>query len=269
MQLAPFYSPGEAAELVRIICCEILGQSSIDYYLGKDIILSPMEKERIDNIIQRLKEYEPIQYIQGKARFCQRDFIVEKGVLIPRPETEELVERIIACAHPSAHILDIGTGSGCIAVTLSKGLPEASVTAWDLSEKAVGIARRNNSAMGAAVKVVKQDLFEYRPTGEENYDIIVSNPPYVTEIEKREMEPNVLCWEPHTALFVPDTDPIRYYRRIAEIGREMLTKGGRIFFEINRKYGEEIRIMMTDKGYHEVEIIKDISNNDRIVTGKR
>jgi protein-(glutamine-N5) methyltransferase, release factor-specific len=263
------YSAQEAANLSRIVCCEMLGQSTIDYYLGKDIILSPKERQDLDSILARLCNFEPIQYIQGIARFLERSFHVAPGVLIPRPETEELVEAMLREVPSDARILDIGTGSGCIAVSLSKALPDARVTAWDISSDALSIARRNNDELQASVGFVQRDVLTYVPDAGECYEAIVSNPPYVTESEKEVMERNVLDWEPFSALFVPDNDPLLFYRRIAELGRTMLVPGGRLYFEINRAYGEATVTMLCGQGYANPRILKDISGNDRIVIAER
>lgn len=263
------YPPREAANLSRIVCCEMLGQSHIDYYLGKDMILSPKDEKELESILFRLCNFEPIQYVQSTARFLGRTFRVAPGVLIPRPETEELVERMLEEVAPASRILDIGTGSGCIAVTLSKELPEAEVTAWDISGEALAIAGDNNRLLQTSVQFVQRDVLTYQPTEDEYFDVIVSNPPYVTETEKKDMEPNVLNWEPSGALFVPDSDPLRFYRRIGELGRSMLTAGGRLYFEINRAFGEAVASMLRKQGYTNVRIRKDISGNDRYVIAER
>lgn len=263
------YPPREAANLSRIVCCEMFGQGNIDYYLGKDMILSPNDERELESILSRLCNFEPIQYVQGTARFLGRTFRVAPGGLIPRPETEELVERMLEEVAPASRILDIGTGSGCIAVTLSKELPEAEVTAWDISGEALAIAGDNNRLLQTSVQFVQRDVLTYQPTEDEYFDVIVSNPPYVTETEKKDMEPNVLNWEPSGALFVPDSDPLRFYRRIGELGRSMLTAGGRLYFEINRAFGEAVASMLRKQGYTNVRIRKDISGNDRYVIAER
>lgn len=263
------YPPREAANLSRIVCCEMLGQSHIDYYLGKDMILSPKDEKELESILSRLCNFEPIQYVQGTARFLGRTFRVAPGGLIPRPETEELVERMLEEVAPASRILDIGTGSGCIAVTLSKELPEAEVTAWDISGEALAIAGDNNRLLQTSVQFVQRDVLTYQPVEGECFDVIVSNPPYVTETEKKDMDPNVLNWEPSGALFVPDSDPLRFYRRIGELGRSMLTAGGRLYFEINRAFGEAVASMLRKQGYTNVRIRKDISGNDRYVIAER
>lgn len=267
--LQEYYSAQEAANLSRIVCCEMLGQSTVDYYLGKDMILSSNEAKELESILGRLCKFEPVQYIQGTARFLQRTFRVAPGVLIPRPETEELVEAVLREVSPASRILDIGTGSGCIAVTLSKELPEADVTAWDISEDALSVARANNDALQAKVRFHRRDVLACRAEKGECYDVIVSNPPYVTEAEKRDMEHNVLDWEPSLALFVPDNDPLLFYRRIAELGTALLVPGGRLYFEINRAFGQAVAAMLRENGYANPRIIKDISGNDRIVIAER
>ena len=263
------YSAQEAANLSRIVCCEMLGHTTIDYYLGKDIILSSKEMQKLNGILARLLNFEPIQYIQGTARFLERSYHVAPGVLIPRPETEELVEVMLREISSDARILDIGTGSGCIAISLSKAFPNAKVTAWDVSEDALCIARRNNDDLQASVCFVKQDVLAWRGDGGQCYDVIVSNPPYITESEKQEMERNVLDWEPFSALFVPNNDPLLFYRRIGELGRMMLVDGGRLYFEINRAYGEATAMMLCGQGYTGIRILKDISGNDRFVIAER
>ena len=263
------YSVQEAANLSRIVCCEMLGQTTIDYYLGKDIILSSKEMQKLNGILARLLNFEPIQYIQGTARFLERSYHVAPGVLIPRPETEELVEVMLREIPSDARILDIGTGSDCIAISLSKAFPNAKVTAWDVSEDALCIARRNNDDLQASVCFVKQDVLAWRGDGGQCYDVIVSNPPYITESEKQEMERNVLDWEPFSALFVPNNDPLLFYRRIGELGRMMLVDGGRLYFEINRAYGEATAMMLCGQGYTGIRILKDISGNDRFVIAER
>ena len=263
------YPAREAANLSRILCCEVLGQSRVDYYLGKDITLSPNGAKELDAILARLCKYEPIQYVQGTARFLGRDFRVAPGVLIPRPETEELVEAMLEEIPADGRLLDVGTGSGCIAVTLSKELPQAQVTAWDVSADALALAELNNRLLQASVRFEQRDVLTCRPRAEERYDVIVSNPPYVTEAERKEMEPNVLDWEPSLALFVPDSDPLRFYRRIGELGRDLLSEGGRLYFEINRAYGDATAGLLRSQGYANACIRRDIAGNDRFVIAEK
>ena len=268
-ELQDYYTPQEAGNLSRLICCEILGQPVVDYYLGKDITLSAKAEQELQSLLRRLRNFEPIQYILGEARFLGRAFQVASGVLIPRPETEELVEIMLKEISSTSRILDIGTGSGCIAVTLAKELPGTQVTAWDVSEEALAIAAANSLALQAPVCFEQRDVLAYTPGVTERYDVIVSNPPYVTEAEKQDMERNVLDWEPSLALFVPDTDPLRFYRRIAVLGLEMLESDGKLYFEINRTFGEDIVLMMRELGYHFVRLQEDISHNDRFVIAQK
>lgn len=264
--LQDLYPPQELKSLVMMICCDMLGMDALDIYLGKDINLSESKQHELENILLRLRKNEPIQYIRGVASFLGRPFQVAPGVLIPRPETAELVELIISeNKNRFIRILDVGTGSGCIAVSLSlEGYKD--VVAWDISDDALAIARTNNEVLGANVLFEKKDVFADQSIGSAKFDIIVSNPPYVTEAEREEMELNVLDWEPELALFVSDNDPLCFYRCIAILGRELLTGEGQLYFEINRAYGVEIVSMLTDLGYRNPRIIKDISGNDRIVT---
>ena len=259
------YSASEAAALARILCCEMLEQRTTDYVLDEPLDLDEEQGERIEESITRLLRFEPIQYIQRKARFLGRDFHVEPGVLIPRPETEELVERMLKEVPAKARIADIGTGSGCIAVTLALEVPGAQVQAWDISEAALQEAKQNAQALQANVDFIQRDVLVWEPEEREALDIIVSNPPYVTEAERDEMEPNVLLYEPEGALFVPNNDPLRFYRRIGQLGRDLLVPGGKLYFEINRAYGEETCALLRRQGYTDVHTDKDLSGNDRFV----
>ena len=266
--LQDIYPPEEVKALSMLICCDMLGVDALDIYMGKDIILSACKQRELENIIFRLQKNEPIQYIRY-AEFCGRNFRVAPGVLIPRPETAELVDLIVKENPDARRLLDIGTGSGCIAISLDKNLPDAKVDAWDISEEALAIARKNNEELDAQVTFRRQDVFSADGIQGASYDIIVSNPPYVTETEKTEMEANVLDWEPELALFVPDEDPLRFYRRIAELGRELLRPGGKLYFEINQAYGQDMIRMIEMNQYRDVRVIKDIFGKDRILTANR
>lgn len=268
-RLQPYYTAEEVSALSRIVCCDLLGQAPTDYYLGKDIALSPKKEQELEDILQRLSRFEPLQYIEGRTLFLGREFWVAPGVLIPRPETEELVELMLKEIPADARILDVGTGSGCIAISLAKELPDALVTAWDVSPEALSVARVNARKLQADVRFVECDVLACQVDEVGLYDVIVSNPPYVTEAEKADMEPNVLQWEPSLALFVPDDDPLRFYRRIAVLGRDMLADGGRLYFEINRAYGREMVEMLRTMGYVRVRVEKDLSQNDRFVIAEK
>lgn len=268
-RLQPYYTAEEVSALSRIVCCDLLGQAPTDYYLGKDIVLSPKKEQELEDILQRLSRFEPLQYIEGRTLFLGREFWIAPGVLIPRPETEELVELMLKEIPADARILDVGTGSGCIAISLAKELPDALVTAWDVSSEALSVARANARKLQADVRFVECDVLACQVDEVGLYDVIVSNPPYVTEAEKADMEPNVLQWEPSLALFVPDDDPLRFYRRIAVLGRDMLVDGGRLYFEINRAYGREMVEMLRTMGYVGVRVEKDLSQNDRFVIAEK
>ncbi|MBQ8224010.1 MAG: peptide chain release factor N(5)-glutamine methyltransferase [Bacteroides sp.] len=263
------YTLQEAAALSRIICCEIFGQSVTDYYLGKDMSLSSNEASKLRGILEQLTKFRPIQYIMGTARFLQRDFYVTSSVLIPRPETEELVEKLLQEVPADAHILDIGTGSGCIAVSVAKELPDAQVEAWDVSEEALAVARINSERQQVSVSFRQCDVLNYEPSQVSCYDVIVSNPPYIAQKEQTDMQRNVLDWEPSLALFVPDEDPLLFYRCIGELGQTLLVVGGRLYFEINRAYGPDVVELLLRQGYVEVRLERDLSGNDRFVMAQK
>ena len=267
--LQDIYPPEEVKALSMLICCDMLGVDALDIYMGKDIILSACKQRELENIIFRLQKNEPIQYIRGYAEFCGRNFRVAPGVLIPRPETAELVGLIVKENPDARRLLDIGTGSGCIAISLDKRLPDADVEAWDISEEALAIARTNNEELESRVLFRQRDVLSDDWEKSPSFDVIVSNPPYVTEAEKDEMEANVLDWEPALALFVPDDDPLRFYRRIVTLGRELLLPEGKLYFEINRAFGREIAYMLEMNQYRDIRVIKDIFGKDRIVTANR
>ena len=258
------YTAGEISALTRIIATELLGVSQMAFYLKDDIPLTSEQQTLFDNAIERLKKQEPIQYILGYSDFCGLRFKVTQATLIPRPETSELVEWITSEATGNEGILDIGTGSGCIAVSLAHKMPQSKVTAWDISPDALAVATENSKANGCAVEFEEVDILTYKPTGK-LFDIIVSNPPYIKENEKSAMHSNVLDWEPHTALFVPDSDPLLFYRTISEKGMQILKPGGRLYFEINRAHGKETIEMLESLGYTGIELRKDFAENDRMI----
>ena len=263
--IAASYAETEASALARWILEEEFGFSTLELYAGKDTDF-PMEKRnRLNDILVRLARFEPIQYIIGKTEFCGLTLKVSSDVLIPRPETAELVDWIVSdCPQSGLRVLDIGTGSGCIAITLAERMVEAEVSAWDISGKALAVARENALHNNVRIAFSCMDVFN-EPTDISVFDIIVSNPPYITESERAEMERNVLDYEPETALFVPDTDPLRFYRRIAHIGNQMLKPGGKLFFEINRAYGSETAAMLKYGGYSQVEVRSDSYGNARMI----
>ena len=266
--LAPVYPEGETSAMTKWILTDVFGMSTVDLYTGKDNDFSSDMRERLEDILTRLRQHEPLQYILGTTSFCGLPFSVDANVLIPRPETEELVNWIVTDHNQRHHVrvLDIGTGSGCIAISLAKMLDEAQVSAWDISEGALTVAATNAQRNAVGVDFCRVDvLSEFIPQGD--YDVVVSNPPYITISEKKDMEDNVMDWEPHTALFVPDADPLLFYRRIAELSRQLLSDGGGLYFEINRAFGQPTADMMTALGYADVRVRKDFFGNDRMVKG--
>ena len=264
--LRGYYPDSEALSLAKMLLVEAFGFSTLELYGGKDKEISGNRLRDLHEMLSRLQKNEPIQYILGKETFCGLTFEVDANVLIPRPETRELVEWIVADRKldASCRILDIGTGSGCISVSLAKFLSGAEVEAWDISEGALDVARRNAVRNAVEVLFRQQDVL-YALPGDTRYDVIVSNPPYITEKEKLDMDANVLDWEPFTALFVPDADPLLFYRKIAELGLSMLNIGGALYFEINRAYGQETVRMLEGLSYKQIELRKDGWGNDRMV----
>ncbi len=263
--LSSAYEEGEATSLAKWILAEVFGFSTLELYTGKDTNFPQECRERLDNILTRLERFEPIQYIIGETHFCGLVFKVTPAVLIPRPETAELVEWIVGdCAHSHVRILDIGTGSGCISVSLASRLEGAQVTAWDISLQALSVARHNAQTNRVAVDFCEVDVLQDK-LPEIEVDVLVSNPPYIAERERADMDRNVLDYEPELALFVPDDDPLLFYRRIACAGNDILVPGGALYFEINRAYGSEMIALLEGLGYHHVELREDLSGNNRMI----
>ena len=268
--LKGYYPDSEALALAKMLLVEVFGFSTLELYGGKDKEFSEKHRSVLTEMIRRLQKNEPIQYIIGIESFFGLTFEVNPNVLIPRPETQELVSWIIEDyqSDDSVRILDIGTGSGCIPISLGKQLSKAEVESWDISEGALEVASRNCERNGVKVLLRQKDVL--KATSEGNlYDVIVSNPPYITNKEKVEMESNVLDWEPSLALFVPDEDPLLFYRKIAQLGCDILKEGGSLYFEINRAYGEETILMLRRLGYNQIELKKDSWGNDRMIKAKR
>ena len=276
LQLQAAYPEDEARSLAWWIMEELTGKSRTELQFGcKDTAFSPIMQEKSQEIISRLLHFEPIQYIFGHTLWCGLDLLVTPATLIPRPETAELVERINKPTQTlpegkALKVLDIGTGSGCIAIALKKAHPSWSVTGIDISPEAIAIARENARRNKVEVNFQVADIFDFN---EENskYDLVVSNPPYICESEKTSMRPNVLNFEPSSALFVPDSDPLKFYRRIAELFSLPLEGKGRergLFFEINETYGPQLSAMLDSLGYTDIQIHKDIYGKDRIIEAR-
>lgn len=315
-RLTAIYNEREAQAIVRTVLDALFGMSLTDICLGKVTQLSADDTTRLEKIMQRLEKSEPVQYVLGAGWFAGRLFDVAPGVLIPRPETEDLVkwacdeakekekednskeergkeemevsekgeapqkeeqplssllknnkevsEKGEEAPHPS--ILDIGTGSGCIAITVALALPQARVTAWDISTDALAIAAGNAHRLGASVRFEHQDALN-APDDEERWDVIVSNPPYICDKERADMSDNVLSYEPELALFVPDSDPLLFYRAIARYASKALKPGGRLLFETNTAYVHEVAQAMANEGFTAIEVRNDCFGKPRMVKG--
>ena len=264
-QLEGTYTAAECSSLAKWILTDAMRLSHAEIYGGKDANFSSDDMMLLTNIITRLRQHEPMQYILGTVSFCGLMLSVTPDVLIPRPETEELVEWIAGSqVREGLRVLDIGTGSGCIAVALSLRLHRPTVTAWDISSDALDVAATNAECHGADVSFAQVDILSGN-VPDVRADIIVSNPPYVTLGERASMEQNVLDWEPQQALFVPDEDPLLFYRHIAAHGKNILVGGGAIYFEINSRFGADVSALLRDMGYSSVEVRRDLSGNERMV----
>jgi release factor glutamine methyltransferase len=261
--LRPMYGDRETEAIIRIIFHHLKGWSVTEMLIHGQEPLSPFIISEVDKILQRLLKHEPIQYITGEARFHGMEMKVTPDVLIPRPETDELVDIIVGDSgnKEDLKVLDIATGSGCIAIALARNLPFAHVTATDISDGALKVARENASNLRANIDFIHADVFSWSP--ESCFDIIVSNPPYVDESEKKKMEKNVLDYEPASALFVPDDNPLIYYKRIADIAVKSLSDNGRLYFEINPLHASELSAFLTGKGFENVEVIRDSYGRQR------
>lgn len=270
-RLQSVYTEGEASAILFLVLEKRFGLSRTDVLVGRLDSLTSEDCDLLENIVCRLEQGEPVQYVLGEADFDGMTLGVGPGVLIPRPETEELVEWIAEDfkGAKNLRILDVGTGSGCIALALKRRFPDAEVRAWDISDEALRIASANAGRLGLDVVFERRDaLFTEVPEADfATYDVIVSNPPYICEKERADMDNNVLSHEPSTALFVPDSEPLLFYRTISEISLKMLRKGASLYFEINREYGRETQEMMSGMGYGAVELRKDFMENDRMVKG--
>jgi release factor glutamine methyltransferase len=243
----------------------------VDVALNPNFKLSEAEVEKWNTILAQLQLEKPIQYITGEAWFYGLIFEVNENTLIPRPETEELVEWILNSSithHPTPiTILDIGTGTGCIPIALKANLPQANISAIDVSEKAIEVAKRNAELNKVEVNFIQANILEVEDLSQlpSPYNIIVSNPPYVRNLEKQEIKKNVLDYEPHLALFVEDTDALLFYRKIAQLAIKNLTPNGLLFFEINQYLGKETVELLENLGFKNIELKKDIYGNDRMV----
>jgi release factor glutamine methyltransferase len=270
-ELTPIYDAGEAESFFYLILEEKNQLKRIDLALRPDLEFSEEEIVVWNSILEQLKKEIPIQYLLGKTSFYGLDFEVNENVLIPRPETEELVDWIIESQKSKVksqkiHILDIGTGSGCIAISLAKNITNSQVYAIDVSEKALATANKNAELNNVRVKFINQNILETEDLRQQ-FDIIVSNPPYVRNLEKEEIKKNVLDNEPHLALFVEDNDALIFYKKIAELAQKNLSENGQLFFEINQYLGKEMIYLLEKMNFKNIELRKDIYGNDRMIKG--
>lgn len=261
----PLYGIHEAESIARMVVCDKLSYNLSQLVAHYD---DEVEIAALTSIVEELRSGRPVQYVLGKAEFCDFVFEVAEGVLIPRPETEELVYRIAQNTKEGARILDIGTGSGAIAISLAKMIGGAKVVAVDISPEALAIAKRNAERLSAEVEFVEADaLGDLSHLGK--FDIIVSNPPYIPQSDIADMRKNVVDFEPHTALFVPDNDILLFYRATAENAQRMLDEGGSIWFEIYEMAGNEVCEMLCEKGFSRNELIEDANLKPRMVWSRR
>lgn len=263
--LSTIYPQSEALAITRFMLEDVLQLSSLYQSLSAHLILTAAQKETLENYLVRLVNHEPFQHILGYELFHGLKLEVNPDVLIPRPETEELVEWILDADTGAKTVLDIGTGCGCVAIALAKSLPDAEVEALEVSEKAIAVAKRNAVNNQVAVTIFQMDILKNAP--EKNYDLMVSNPPYVGLDEKHLMIANVLEHEPHLALF--SEDPLLFYKRIAQLAVAHLNENGWLYFEMNEFYAAQIADILRELHFSEIEIKKDLSGKDRMIRGRR
>lgn len=284
-RLAERYGLDEARAIVRWVLGERFGLSMADILCDKVTELSADDRTDLEKMMLRLENGEPVQYVLGFADFCGRQFFVNERVLIPRPETEELCrwmveERGTRNEEQGTRVLDIGTGSGCIAITLAAEMPDAQVSAWDISDQALAVARKNADSIGVNVDFEQVDVLNLssasqsplsigRGGGGEAFTHIVSNPPYICDNEKIAMKSHVLEHEPHVALFVPDDDPLLFYRAIADFAIQSLEPDGWLYFEVNPLYIKELKTMLAEKGFENIEVKIDLFGKERMIRARK
>lgn len=268
-ELSDHYPETEIGSFTSIILKTLFNLEKLHIQYNGDLIVTDRKSKRIKEICQELKRGKPIQHILGETIFYDCRIKVNSHTLIPRQETEELVDLIIRENQGfTGIIIDLGTGSGCIAIALAKNLPHAEITATDISEGALTMAKRNAFLNNTKVRFLKDDIFNPKIETSSRTGIIVSNPPYVRECEKKYINRNVLDFEPPSALFVPDNDPLVYYRRILDISKSLLMQEGKVYFEINEALGSDMVVLMELKGFTDIVVIRDINGKERIIKGK-
>ncbi|MDE7407348.1 MAG: peptide chain release factor N(5)-glutamine methyltransferase [Muribaculaceae bacterium] len=268
--LMPVYGSRESRAIMNILMENVLNYTPVDIVMHRDMELPDFIGPKTEGMLQRLKQNEPIQYVTGQARFCGMTINVTPDVLIPRPETEELVDIIVKqwADVPDTRVLDICTGSGCIAIALARALRFPQTTAIDISDKALKVACDNAAGMRVKIDFQNIDALTQLESLGNGWDIIVSNPPYVAEHEKAAMEPNVVDYEPHLALFVPDNDPLRFYRPIVAFAAKALSRRGVLYMEINPLYAIEMKRLLADAGFNDILIMADMQGNQRMAIAR-
>ena len=271
--LQPLYPEREAQAIAAVVAEHLLSMDSLQRLMAASAPVPPAALVALPAVRARLLAHEPVQYVLGAAHFAGMTLEVTPATLIPRPETEELVHVITQtyAANAALRVLDVGTGSGCLALALARALPKAEVIAVDISAEALAVARRNGARYAPQVIFQQVDILQSLPAdlAPGTLDVLVSNPPYVRESERPEMRDNVLAWEPATALFVPDADPLLFYRRLAEIGPVLLRPGGGIYLEINEALGAETAALLEARGFVAVTVLPDMFGKARMVRGQR
>ncbi len=270
LALTGIYETNELEAITLLAVSEISGLTKAKIKAFPENELNDQQLEKLFNVLDGLKTGKPLQYILGETEFYGLTFKVDPAVLIPRPETEELVEWLLSSVSNEqlavGSILDIGTGSGCIAISVKKNLPDVKVRAIDISSDALKTAKENAKLNDVQIEYFQVDILNIKFEIEHpKFEIIISNPPYVTLHDKTQMHQNVTGFEPHTALFVPENDPLLFYKAIADFALDHLTKKGLLFFEINESYGQDVVDLLSDKGYKNIELRKDMSGRDRMI----
>ena len=264
-ELSSLYDEKEIESFFYLVLENFHHKKRIDLALEPNMEMDEIQTSRWESILEDLKKYKPVQYLLGETEFYGLRFLVNENVLIPRPETEELVEWILReNQQPNLKILDIGTGSGCIPIALKKNLPDAQVFALDVSEGALATAQKNAEWNAADISFIQKNILETDDL-QQQFDIIISNPPYVRNLEKAEINPNVLEYEPHLALFVEDTDALLFYRKIAQLALKNLKEHGQLYFEINQYLGKETVALLENLGFQNIELRQDMYGNDRMI----
>lgn len=271
-KLDPLYPQNEVKNITEILFYHFMGWDKMTLRLNSQNALSESELLLFHKALKRLVNKEPVQYVVGETEFYSLPFKVDKNVLIPRPETEELVDLVIQECKGNESILDIGTGSGCIPISIKKQLKNATVFGLDVSKEALAVAKENAVLNCTEVVFIEEDILKISSLKEvlkNDFDVIISNPPYIISSEKELMHPNVLDFEPHVALFIEDKEPLLFYDKIGQLAYDSLSSGGKLYFEINEHYGEETKALLISIGFSDIRMIKDLQNKNRIIAANR